>query len=104
MLRVTVELINANNGKRSVLGVLDIWNVSRLGRDSKRGDYKAAIYKKGTCSPEIPYRNGETIREGSTENYPRLSYPVWRLVLRILKSCYPEEKGNAENDRRPKLL
>lgn len=92
MLRITVELINANNGKRSILGVLDIWNVSRLGASSKRGDYKGAIYKKGTAAPAIPYRNGKVTREGAVEDYPRLSYPVWRLVLRMLRSMYPEEK------------
>lgn len=92
MLRITVELLNANNGERSVLGVMDVWNVSRNGRDSKRGDYKGAIYKKGTAVPSIPYRNGEVVREGAIEDYPRLSYPVWRLVLRMLRSMYPEEK------------
>lgn len=89
MIRITVQLLNANTRKTETLGVLDICNVSCLGRDSKRGDYEGRLYRKG----ESTFRADRAQRRGRVENYPRLSYPVWRLVLRMLKNMYPEEKG-----------
>ena len=92
MIRVTFELISARDGRRETLGIMDICNVSRTGIDSKRGDYFGSLYKKGTQPPERPVRCGVAIRAGEVYNYPRLSYPVWRLVLKMLKNMYPEEK------------
>lgn len=89
MLRITVELLSARDHKRYTLGVMDICNVSCRGADSKRGDYEGRLYKKG----ETTFRPVREIRRGEVKDYPRLSYPVWRLVLRMLKSMYPEEKG-----------
>lgn len=67
----------------------------------ERGDYKVAVCRKG--SPIIPstwgFTNGaKPAREGVVLNYPRKAYNVWRLILRALKDCFPEE-NKSERDR-----
>lgn len=91
MIRVTVELLNANaGGARSTLAVMDICNVSGADHEygSPLGNYRAVLYRKGTNKP---------LRTGHIKNWPRKSYPVMRLVARLLREIYPEEKGELKN-------
>ncbi len=91
MLRITIELISANGPHRNkTLGVMDICNDAShaLSGDinSKRGNYNGVVYRKGKSKPE------NWFRKGRVDDYPRMSYSVWRLVLKMLKSCFPEER------------
>jgi len=52
----------------------------------KRGNYNVAVCRKGSTDKKSP------LRTGRVEDYPRLSYNVWRLILRALRSSFPEEK------------
>lgn len=88
MIVVKVELHNANTGEISIIGRMDIANISRLGRMSKRGDYKVRLYRRKAMTGGKP----KILREGYVHNYPRLSYSIWRLIARALKAVLPEEK------------
>jgi len=49
-----------------------------------RGDYGVKVMRRGT--------KDKVQRTGEVTSYPRESYSVWRLVMRALKSAFPEEK------------
>lgn len=87
MIRITVDLVSARGPQHNKrLGVMEICNDGSLSDgsgDSTRGNYYGRIYRKGGRS---------VIRQGNVENFPRRSYQVWRLILRMLRDCYPEEK------------
>lgn len=82
MIVVKVELWPLGfESKKRELGRMHISNQGS--GSAKRGDYKVQVMRKGT--------KGTVQREGEVKNYPRLSYNVWRLVTRALKSAFPEE-------------
>lgn len=83
MIRITVELLSARTGIRSTLGVMDICNLGTRPFGDPRGDYKGIVYRKGTK---------KVLRVGSVINYPRKAYNIWRLVSRMLRDAFPEEK------------
>ncbi len=82
MIRVTIELISARDGQRSTLGVMDICNTGES-RDPRIGHYKGRLYRKGSVT--------KIQREGAVNDWPRQSYTVWRLVLRMLQNMHPED-------------
>lgn len=88
MIRITVELLSARTGKRSTLGIMDICNKGDS-EDPKRGNYSGFLYRKG----EGTFRPSRAQRTGQVLNYPRQSYVVWRLILRMLAEMFPEESG-----------
>ena len=92
MLVVKIELHSAVTGKVDEIGRMYIANDGT--GTAARGSYDAAICRKGTTSPPNTFSGGrlDPVRIGRVENYPRLSYNVWRLVLRSLRSCFPEDK------------
>lgn len=49
-----------------------------------RGWYDVKVMRRGTTD--------KVQRTGEVNNYPRNSYSVWRLVMRALKSAFPEER------------
>lgn len=68
--------------------------INNIGGSDKKGDYNVRVMKKGQEDTPINevFRNQKGItRVGSVSNYPRLSYNVWRLIIRALKSAFPEE-------------
>jgi hypothetical protein len=79
MIRVTVELIPWGIGEPKKLGVMHISNDGTGSKD--RGNYIAHVFRKGSKA---------VARTGEVKNYPRLSYNIWRLVFRCLKSAFPE--------------
>lgn len=83
MIVVRVELHSARTGKVKEIGRMLIDNISMRGNDSRRGDYRIRLLKRGAK---------QVLREGRVMDYPRLSYNVWRLVFRGLKSVLKEEK------------
>ena len=81
MIRVTVELIPFGIGEPQQLGVMHIANDGTGTKE--RGNYKTHVYRKNSW---------KIARAGVVKDYPRLSYNVWRLVMRCLRSSFPEEK------------
>ena len=92
MIVVKIEMWpKGSEEKRYELGRTYIYN---CGGDARRGDYQVRVCRKGDFEPEarrIVAGEGFT-RTGEVRNYPRLSYNVWRLVSRALRSAFPEEK------------
>ena len=82
MIRVTIELVSAITGKTSNIGRMLIINDGTGSR--LRGNYKVLVLKRGS--------DVVTQRSGRVENFPRLSYNVWRLVSRALRGAFSEEK------------
>jgi hypothetical protein len=92
VIRVTIEMESAVNGKSWILGRIYIWNRGGGGSDPKRSDYGVAVCKKGEYDVPFGTVPSKTTRTGEVLNYPRLSYNVWRLIARALKSAFPEER------------
>lgn len=92
MIRVTVELVpHGDESRAMVLGKTIIHNVSREGRDATRGDYQVAVAHKSRMESTRAILSNPA-RRGEVLDYPRLSYNVWRLVIRALRSAFPEER------------
>jgi len=63
------------------------------GGTDELGDYEVRVCRRGRLertTQQIVDGEGFT-RTGRIENYPRLAFNVWRLVLRALRSAFPEE-------------
>jgi hypothetical protein len=92
VLVVKIELWKRGNPQdKEEIGRMYIANV---GGTKERGNYDVSVCKRGNydvpkhLNPDGP----EPVRIGYVGNYPRLTYNVWRLVVRALKSCFPEER------------
>lgn len=83
MIVVKVELHSARTGQVSELGRMHICNDS-TGTES-RGNYQCIVLRKGQTDERAP------TRVCRIQAFPRKSYSVWRLVLRALRDCFPEE-------------
>lgn len=88
MIIVRIELHSARTRKVTQIGEMWIDNISRTGNDSKRGNYRVRLLRRGTAAGYGP----KVQREGQVYDFPRLSYNIWRLVFRALKSVLTEEK------------
>lgn len=84
MIRVTIELISANTGKTTVLGRMNITNDGT--GTKKRGNYNGMLWR------HMGKGHSRAGRTGRVENFPRESYVVWRLIYRMLRAMFPEEK------------
>lgn len=84
MIVLKLELHSARTGKVTELGRTVIFNEGDSATP-KRGNYGVAVCRKGSTDWRKP------LRTGSVKDYPRLSYNVWRLVVRALRSAFPEE-------------
>lgn len=90
MIRVTVELLSARTGERTILGVMDICNKGNRPFGDKRGDYEGHLYRKGPFSGKNRY--GNVLKRAEVLDFPRKSYPIWRLIHRMLGTMHPEWK------------
>lgn len=88
MLVVKVELHSAITGRVKLLGQTIIDNV---GGTKELGDYRVRVGHKKDCM-NLREIVKKPLRVGEVKNYPRLSYNVWRLVIRGLLAAFPEEK------------
>lgn len=88
MIVVKVELHSAITGSVTQLAQAIIANDGTGG--NTKGNYDIRVAKKGDFDLKKNWTN--PLREGRVENYPRLSYNVWRLVIRALRDAFPEEK------------
>ena len=90
MIVIKLELHSARTGKVTEIGRAIIANV---GGTTKYGDYTCKVGRQKADGDE--YTNKEVwskpLREGEVVRYPRLSYNVWRLVIRGLRDAFPEE-------------
>lgn len=91
MIKVTIELESAITGKTTKIGQMHIWNEGDSG-SAERGNYQVAVCKRGLFDIPFGQRPRRVTRNGEVLNYPRLSYNVWRLIMRALKSAFPEER------------
>lgn len=93
MLVLRLELWSARTKKRTELGRCFI-ALCDLTEDRKRGDYDVVVNKRGVMDVPQPMspKGPKPWRQGEVKNYPRLSYNMWRLVIRALRSTFPEEK------------
>ncbi len=98
MIVVKVELWGARTGRVRELFRMTLANDGKWS-NGNLGNYDVTLYRKGLeiihdrldfCKHVV--RPGKVLRQGRVENFPRKSYHVGRLVLRALKSVFPEEK------------
>jgi hypothetical protein len=82
MIVVRVELHSAVTGNVTTLGIMHISNKGTHS-NPKWGNFYARVFRKGTTS---------TLRECDIDDYPKASYNMWRLVIRALLGCFPEER------------
>lgn len=73
------------------LGRAYIDNISPDYSDPRRGDYRVRICRKGHYN-YMSVSRGKYLRRGEVHDYPRLSYSVWRLIIRALRAAFPEER------------
>lgn len=93
MLVIKIELWSARTGKQSEIGRMYIANGGDT-TDPKLGDYSVAVCRRGSDAVPQPINPSgpKATRVGSVNRYPRLAYNIWRLVLRALRSAFPEEQ------------
>ena len=89
MIRVTIDIIRASNGRIERMGEMLIANDGTGTHDT--GNYDVRVLRKGAWGLGWTDKTSVT-RTGRVEHYPRLSYNVWRLISRALRSAFPEEK------------
>ena len=91
MLRVTIELVSANTGQTTKIGEMHIAN--RGTGTALLGNYAARVLRKNSWPKDrgALWNQGKETRTGIVSGYQRQAHAVWRLVLRALRSCYPEE-------------
>lgn len=84
MIVVKIELHSAITRQITTLGTMVIDNI---GGTREKGNYRVRVGRKGSSIPEV---QNKPLRVGSVTDYPRLSYNIWRLILRALQSAFPE--------------
>lgn len=91
MIVVKIEMWpKGDESKKREIGRTYIYNA---GGSLTRGDYEVRVCRKNSFET-----TGERLRTGRgftrtarVEDYPRLSYNVWRLISRALRAAFPEE-------------
>lgn len=93
MIVVKVELHSAITGTVKEIGRAYIANDGT--GTAKRGNYFAKVARKQPSGkwPNWFSAMGKFVRKGEVKDYPRQSYNVWRLVIRSLLACFPEEQN-----------
>jgi len=93
MIVVKIEMWpKGDESKAREIGRTYIYN---SGGSLTRSNYEARVCRKAKTFVHEPRKvvSGEGFaRKGSVTDYPRLSYNVWRLIIRALLACFPEEK------------
>lgn len=93
MIVVKLELHSAIDGSVQEIGRMIVANDGTC-QNPERGNYDVKVGRKRPDG--FSYLNHvvwcDPLREGRVEDYPRLSYNVWRLISRAIRSAFPEEK------------
>lgn len=90
MIVVEVKLISAVDGRETLLGSAIIAN-DATSRDPKKGSYDVKVARKPDAGDLRKVWN-RPLRTGRVEDYPRLAFNMWRLVIRALAAAFPEER------------
>ena len=92
MIRVTIELESAQTGEVTTIGMMCIANDAKGSK--QRRDYDVAVMRRGTHKYAKQGRmpnDSDVTRYGKVRSYPAPAYNIWRLIVRALKSAFPEE-------------
>jgi hypothetical protein len=89
VLVIKIELHSAITGAVTEIGRMNLANDGH--GTAELGHYKAQVLRRGNSEPGWEENKNKITRTGAVDNYPRQAYNVWRLVLRALKSAFPEE-------------
>lgn len=89
MLVLKLELHSAVTGEVTEVGRTLIYNV---GGTEDRGDYAVKVGRKARRFSNRKVHE-KPLRTGEVKDYPRMTYNVWRLVIRALMDAFPEERG-----------
>jgi len=92
MIVVKIEMWpHGNEDKKYEIGRTYIYNA---GGTMRKGDYEARVCRKNKWSFKLDdLRSGKGFtRTGRIEGHPRLSQNIWRLIVKALLACFPEEK------------
>ncbi len=88
MIVVQVKLISAITGQETLLGSAIIANDGT--GTGKHGNYDVKVARKPDAG-DLAKAWAKPLRTGRVEQYPRLAFNMWRLVIRSLRSAFPEE-------------
>ena len=88
MIVVTIELHSAITHKITHIGRMVINNI---GGTDGLGNYDAWVSHDDFVEAPLSQFKDHTSRVGRVENYPRRFCNVWHLVLRSLRSAFPED-------------
>ena len=88
MIVVKVELWDAQSGRVRELFRMTLANDGTL-TEGNRGNYDVKLYRRGWAGTRT---EAPPLRRGRVVDFPRKSYHTGRLILRALKSVFPEEK------------
>ena len=94
MIVVKIEMWPKGKEKyKYELGRTYIWNKGNHEDHPKKADYGVAVRRKNKYDLEVSQKPSYgALRVGEVNNFPRMSYNIWRLVCRALLSAFPEEK------------
>lgn len=96
MLVVTVDLWPCGDRRERVrLGRIDIFR-TKINESHTRGDYGVRVYRKDCATDDHLGVDANITRRAEVLDYPRLSYPVWILVLRALKELFEQKRKTNE--------
>lgn len=90
MIVINVDLHHARTGRVTRLFSMTISNTGTHPERPARGNYVVRMGRKGQT--DLRAIHSAPLRTGQVQNWPRKSYHVGRLVLRALRSVFPEEK------------
>lgn len=89
MLIITVQLASAMTNEITTLGRMVIANDGTGTAD--KGNYVVGVKHKAHLEDLVPI-SLHCSREGKVLNHSRKAEVIWKLILKALKACYPEEK------------
>lgn len=94
MIRVKVELCPGGDQSPEAVTEIGRMYVANVGGNRGRGEYDAAVCRRGTTAVPQPVNPGgpHATRSGHVSDYPREAYNVWRLISRSLAAAFPEER------------
>ena len=88
MIVVRVEYHRAGSGQVETIGTAIISNDGT--GTAQRGNYDVRVGRRRSVS--LVDTHTHPVRRGRVLDFPRRSYPVWRLIARALRAAFPEEK------------
>lgn len=92
MIVINIEMWPMGDKEQSYsLGRMFIWNkgTAHSKSNGKRGDYGFQILRKNKIDREtVDTTCKDEVAHGEVNNWPRLSYSVWKLVSKCLSEAF----------------